>query len=95
MLNQAKFSIATEKADEKEMYGGEDLSSILVSRVNECVYKYVVLDMDTEGYPVKAYIKKGQKNYYGQSWFAYENKECMGEPFESAYTLRNLKGMLV
>ena len=92
MLNQPKGTIAFQKQQEKEWYGNEDISSISTTKGNGVVeHDYICCNTDTNEV---LYVKKKSKNYDGLIWFAFKDAFCTNE-YISAYTFRNLKGMMV
>lgn len=97
MLNQAATSISHMKSEEKEWYGNEDISNLVVQmpcKRNNNFYHVVDVSNLPEA-KVEYFCRKEGRNYFSQTWYAYDNCEGKGTPIAVAYTFRNLKGMLV
>jgi len=96
MLNQPCISMSYLRSEEKEWYGNEEISHLIVLNPNPINNNfYVVTDASDLSDIDTYYCKKQKRNYFGQTWFAYDNNEGKGTPVAEAYTFRNLKGMLV
>lgn len=96
MLNQSPSSISYLRQEELENYGSkEDVNDSLVftkHNINFNDIKYSVNSLDDIS-KLFGYIKKEEKNYYGETWNFYDDKECKSLVC-SAYTLKGLKGKI-
>ena len=95
MLNQIPGTISYARIEESEEYGNKELISdqLVFTKygLNFNDIKYGVADIETL-HPV-GYIKKLQKNEFGQEWFFYSSEKST-ETLLAAYTLKNLKAMI-
>ena len=96
MLNQPGSSISALKSEERNWYGNEDLSNVDVTKPPRGTKGFYEVNILTpEGASLgRFFCKKQHPNYYRQEWHAYTDKTALCA-IESAYTFRNLKGMLL
>lgn len=95
MLNQIPSSISFMRQEQKEYCSKIKIDSQLIFSMrrndfNGIKYQVGSIDSESREYSIRGYIAQDSKNYYGEDWNFYTDRELTNLS-ESAYTLKNLK----